>query len=206
MAALPTIPGVESSGVARHLASATGNWAARPFQRPVARAGTVAGMTDGGSSISAVRQLLATLVAAKPHGRIAELGTAFGEGARAMAAELRPDATFVTVENDPERFRVAAQKLAGTRAEMVLGDWRELMPERAPFDLIFLDAGDAAASAELAISMLAEGGILVKDDLTPGRPLDGDPVREALLNDPRLAACEIQTTPTTAAIIAVRRS
>ena len=163
-------------------------------------------MTDGGSSISAVRQLLGTLVAAKPHGRIAELGTAFGDGAYAMAAELRSDATFVTVENDPERFQAAAQKLAGTRAEMVLGDWRELMPERGPFDLIFLDAGDAGASAELAISMLADGGILVKDDLTPGRPRDGDPVREALLNDPRLVACEIQTTATTAAIIAVRRS
>jgi len=163
-------------------------------------------MTDGGSSISAVRQLLATLVAAKPRGRIAELGTAFGEGAGAMVAELAADATFVTVENDPERFQAAAQKLAGTRAEMVLGDWRELLPERGPFDLIFLDAGDAAASAALAISMLADGGILVKDDLTPGRTTEGDPVREALLNDPRLAACEIQTTETTSAIIAVRRT
>jgi predicted O-methyltransferase YrrM len=162
-------------------------------------------MTDGGSSISAVRQLLATLVAAKPRGRIVELGTAFGEGAYAMAAALPADATFITVENDPERFQAAAQKLAGTRAEMVLGDWRELIPDRGPFDLIFLDAGDAANSAELAISMLAEGGILVKDDLTPGISTDGDAVRETLLNDPRLVASEIQTTATTAAIIAVRR-
>jgi predicted O-methyltransferase YrrM len=162
-------------------------------------------MTDGGSSIGPVRQLLATLVAAKPRGRIAELGTAFGEGASAMAAELAADASLVTVENDPERFRAAAQKLAGTRVEMVLGDWRELLPERGPFDLIFLDAGDAANSAALAISMLADGGILVKDDLTPGSA-EGDPVREALLNDPRVVASEIQTTATTAAIIAVRRS
>ncbi|WP_249019498.1 O-methyltransferase [Conexibacter sp. S30A1] len=163
-------------------------------------------MTDGGSSIEAVRRLLATLVAAKPHGRIAELGTAYGEGASAMVAALPSDATFVTVENDPERFRLAAQRLAGTRAEMVLGDWRELLPERGPFDLVFLDAGDAAESAALAISMLAPGGILVKDDLTPGRTSDGDPVRQALLGDPRLLACEIQTTASTAAIVAVRRS
>jgi hypothetical protein len=53
--------------------------------------------------------------------------------------------------------------------------------------------------------MLAEGGILVKDDLTPGISTSGDPVRETLLNDPRLVASEIQTTATTAAIIAVRR-
>jgi predicted O-methyltransferase YrrM len=70
---------------------------------------------------------------------------------------------------------------------MLLGDWRELLPERGPFDLVFLDAGDAAESAELAISMLADGGILIKDDLTPGRPIEGDPVRQALLNDPRLS-------------------
>ena len=91
-----------------------------------------------------------------------------------MAAALPADATFITVENDPERFQAAAQKLAGTRAEMVLGDWRELIPDRGPFDLIFLDAGDAANSAELAISMLAEGGILVKDELTPGISTSGD--------------------------------
>ncbi len=163
-------------------------------------------MTDGGSSIEAVRRLLATLVAAKPRGRIAELGTAYGDGASAMVAALPPEATFITVENDPERFQLAAQRLAGTRAEMVLGDWRELLPERGPFDLLFLDAGDAAQSAALAISMLAPGGILVKDDLTPGRSRDGDPVREALLGNPLLVACEIQTAPAAAAIVAVRRA
>jgi hypothetical protein len=53
--------------------------------------------------------------------------------------------------------------------------------------------------------LLATGGVLVKDDLAPGRPVDGDPVREFLLRDPRLAAAEILTTPTAAAIVAVRR-
>jgi len=174
--------------------------------RTVLAAGSVSVVTGGGSSIEAVRRLLATLVAAKPRGRVVELGTAYGDGALAMVAALAADATFVTVENDPERFRLAAQRLAGTRAEMVLGDWRELIPERGPFDLVFLDAGDAAENAELAISLLAPGGILVKDDLTPGRAREGDPVREALLGDPRLVACEIQTTANTAAIVAVRRS
>lgn len=54
------------------------------------------------------------------------------------------------------------------------------------------------------VSLLAPGGILVKDDLTPG--MAGDPVREALLGDDRLAGVEILTTPTMAAIVAVRRS
>ena len=55
------------------------------------------------------------------------------------------------------------------------------------------------------IAMLAPGGVLIaKDDLTPGRPIGGDPVREALLRDERLASVEILTTPQTAAVIAVR--
>jgi hypothetical protein len=45
----------------------------------------------------------------------------------------------------------------------------------------------------------------VKDDLTPGVPVAGDSVREFLLGDPRPAAVEILTTPSTAAIVAVRR-
>jgi len=122
-----------------------------------------------------------------------------------MVAELDADSTLVTVEADPERFEVARKKLAGTRAEVILGDWREVLPELPPFDLIFLDAGDPAQAASLAVSMLARGGILVKDDLIAGRPVEGDPVREALFNDPRLVVSEIQTTPTAAAIIAVLR-
>jgi hypothetical protein len=48
--------------------------------------------------------------------------------------------------------------------------------------------------------------MIVKDDLTPGRSVAGDGVREFLLLDPRLAAAEILATPQTAVIVAVRRS
>jgi hypothetical protein len=40
--------------------------------------------------------------------------------------------------------------------------------------------------------------------MTPGRPVDGDEVRELLLRDPRLAATEILVTPEMAAIVAAR--
>lgn len=46
----------------------------------------------------------------------------------------------------------------------------------------------------------------MKDDLTPGAPVDGDDVREFLLRDPRLVAAEILVEPATAAIVAVRTS
>jgi predicted O-methyltransferase YrrM len=162
-------------------------------------------VTAGGSSIPEVQRLLATLVASKPDGRVAEMGTAFGEGARAMVGALGPDAMFVTVEPDPERYPVARDALAGTRAEVLHGRWEDLLPQRGPFDLVFFDGGTRGESIALAVSLLAPGGILVKDDLAPGAPTDGDPVREALLRDERLIGVEILTTPTMAAVLAVRR-
>jgi predicted O-methyltransferase YrrM len=132
-------------------------------------------------------------------------GTAFGAGASAIAEALSADATFVTVEPDPARYAEASAALAGTRAEVVNGRWEDVLPARGPFDLIFFDGGTRGETFELAISLLAPGGILIKDDLTPGRPVAGDPVREALLQDHRLVAVELLTTAATAAIVAVRR-
>jgi hypothetical protein len=56
-----------------------------------------------------------------------------------------------------------------------------------------------------AILALAEpGGLLVKDDMTPGRPIEGDEIREFLLRDPRLAATEFLVAPETAVIVAAK--
>jgi predicted O-methyltransferase YrrM len=159
-------------------------------------------VTAGGSSIPEVPQLVATLVASKPGGRIAEIGTAFGEGALAIVAALSGEASFVTVEVDPERADRARHALAGTPAETLVGDWRELLPPRGPFDLVFADGGVAY---DLVADLLAPGGIVVKDDLTPGRAIEGDATREALLLDERLVATELLVTPEMAAIVAVRR-
>ncbi len=40
--------------------------------------------------------------------------------------------------------------------------------------------------------------------MTPGRPIDGDEIREFLLRDSRLAATEILVSPEIAAIVAAR--
>ena len=153
-------------------------------------------MTDGGSSIPAVQGLLRTLAAGRA---VAELGTAFGEGAAAMAETAR---SVVTVELDPARAASARERLAPfSNVEVVEGHWQQLVDRH--FGLVFADSGDY--DWEQILLLLEPGGILVKDDLTPGRPVDGDPVREFLLRDPRLAAAEILTTPKTAAIVAVRR-
>jgi predicted O-methyltransferase YrrM len=127
-------------------------------------------VTAGGSSIPEVQRLLSVLAAAKPDGRIAEIGTAFGEGAAAILEALGPNAKLVTVEPDPERHAHAAN-LEDTEAELLHANWEDVLPERGPFDLIFFDGGTRADSLGLAIELLAPGGILIKDDLTPGTQL-----------------------------------
>jgi predicted O-methyltransferase YrrM len=155
-------------------------------------------VTHGGSSIPAVRALLRVLAAGRD---VAELGTAFGEGAAAIAETAR---SLVTVESDPDRAAVARERLSGLdNVELLEGDAYEQLRGRGPFGLVFADGG--VYDWEQILELLEPGGLLVKDDLTPGRAVDGDPVREFLLRDPRLAAVEILTTPNSSAIVASRR-
>jgi len=154
-------------------------------------------VTGGGSSIPAIQALLRALAVGRD---VAELGTAFGEGAAAMAEAAR---SVVTVEVDPDRAAAARERLSGLpNVEALEGDAYELLRGRGPFGLVFAD--DGAYDWEAIMALLAPGGILVKDDLTPGRPVEGDPVRQFLLRDRRLRAAEVLTTATTAAIVAVR--
>ena len=87
------------------------------------------------------------------------------------------------------------------------GDWHELMPPEAPFDLLFLDSGKQhpEIDGDDVVGLLAPGATIVMDDLTPQRRRP-DPVREFWLNHPRIAALELMTTPTTAAIVGTRSS
>ena len=57
---------------------------------------------------------------------------------------------------------------------------------------------------EAILGLVEPGGILVKDDMSPGRPVEGDEVREFLLRDPRIVSAEILATPEMAVIVSVR--
>ena len=148
-----------------------------------------------------MQRLLAVLAAGK---RCAELGTAYGEGAAAMASTA---ASLVTVERDPERLTAARERLAGLdNVELREGDWRVVLPERGPFDFLFLDSGDWKEEPyrQRALDMVAPGGLVLKDDMTPDFP-GPDPLREWFFGHPDLIATEILTTRETAAIIAAKR-
>ena len=132
---------------------------------------------------------------------VAELGTAFGEGAAAIAETAR---SLVTVESDPERAAVARERLAAfANVEALEGDATSSCADAGRSGSCSRTAASTTGSSSSTCSSPA--ALLVKDDLTPGRAIDGDPVREFLLRDPRLAAVEILTTPASAAIVAVRR-
>jgi predicted O-methyltransferase YrrM len=155
-------------------------------------------VTGGGSSLPEVQRLLAVLAAGR---RCAEVGTAFGEGAAAIASTA---ASLVTVEREADRAAIARDRLrAFANVELLVGDWRTELPRRAPFDFLFFDGGRFDEAPD-AIDLVRPGGLIVKDDLTPGRAVDGDPVRELLFRRSDVIAAEILTTPATAAIVAVR--
>jgi predicted O-methyltransferase YrrM len=153
-------------------------------------------LIGGGSSIREVQALLRVLATGRD---VAELGTAFGEGAAALAETAR---SVVSVELSPERAAAARERLTGiANVELREGDWRDELRGRGPFGLLFYDAGPPY-DVDAALALLAPGGLLVKDDLTPGR--GGPDYWRDLLRDPRVAAVEILTTPSTAAIVAAK--
>ena len=155
-----------------------------------------------------VGRLLHVLAASRGRARVAEIGTGTGVGAAWIVSALPPQTPFFTTEIDPARAAAARELFAGDENVNVLeGDWRELLPPEAPFDLVFYDATKQLRPQEdgkLVVSLLAPGGIAVLDDLTPGFA-GPDPVREFWLDQPDLAATEVLTTPESAAILAVRR-
>jgi predicted O-methyltransferase YrrM len=157
-------------------------------------------VTAGGSSIPEVQRLLAVLAAGK---RAAEIGTAYGLGAEALARTARE---VVTVEIDPERALAARARLEGLpNVELLVGDWAELLPPRGPFELLFMDGGgyklDLGAAARM-LELVAPGGLVVADDMTPG--YGPDPVRDFFFGHPQLVTVEILTTPQSVALLASR--
>jgi predicted O-methyltransferase YrrM len=172
------------------------------------------------SSIPEIGRLLAVLVSGRPEGRFAEIGTGTGVGSAWIASAMAADATLVTVELDDDRASAAGRLFSEVANVRVLhGDWHELLPREAPFDLLFFDGGgwkrpwegdDTPGESDRALELVARGGVVVIDDLTPQSLMPekwakADLVRDYWLDDKRFIATEILTTQETAAIISVRR-
>jgi predicted O-methyltransferase YrrM len=144
--------------------------------------------------------LLQVLAGQRGRTRVAEIGTGCGVGSAWILSALDPDVAFVTVELDARRAAEAADLLSGDpNAAVLQGDWQEVLPGEAPFDLLFADGGRSKYHEEL-LGLLAPGGTLVLDDLTPG--YEGhDPVRQLWLSHSRLLAAELRISAREAVIV-----
>jgi predicted O-methyltransferase YrrM len=154
-----------------------------------------------------VGRLLHVLAAQRGRLRAGEIGTGTGVGAAWLVSALPPEVPFVTVELDDGRAAAAAELFRDDEHVRVLrGDWHEVMPAEAPFDLLFYGGGGKQrpeVDGDQVVGLLAPGGTVVMDDLTPGRAADGDPVRTFWLGHPDLAAVELTVSPAMAVIVAV---
>ena len=145
-------------------------------------------------------RLLQVLAGQRGRTRVAEIGTDCGVGSAWILSALDPEIPFVTVELDAQRAAEAAELLAGDENATVLqGDWQDALPREAPFDLLFADGGKSKYHEKL-LGLLAPGGTLVMDDLTPGYA-GPDPIRELWLGHPRLIAAELRISPREAVIV-----
>ncbi|RKE22276.1 O-methyltransferase [Streptomyces sp. TLI_171] len=161
----------------------------------------------------ATGELLRALAAARPGGRVLELGTGAGASASWLLSGMDADATLLSVEQDAAVAAVAAKHLGGDpRVELVVGDGAELIDRLAgqAFDLVFADTWPGKFHhLDQALDLLAPGGTYLVDDLFPQPTWPADhgrsvvELRERLRADPRLHVAELDCS--TGLLLAVRR-
>jgi predicted O-methyltransferase YrrM len=164
-------------------------------------------MDFDGSCAPEVGRLLETLAGGVRSGVIGEIGSGCGVGTSWMAGALRPGVSIITVENHPERAEAVTELFfEHPKVRTIIGDWHVLLTN-APFAMLFADGANAKAQEpEAVLNAVVPGGLIVLDDLTPGGmgPGEVDPVREFWLNDDRVYAVELMTSPASAVILATR--
>jgi len=127
--------------------------------------------------------------------RIGELGTGAGIGTAWMVSTMPAECTLVTAEIDEQRAAIARELFAhDPRVTVITGDAFPAISLGGPYDLLFSDGGGGQADL---VDLLAVGGRVVMDDVTPVAllPADspyrtGDAKREFFAS-PRLASAEV---------------
>ena len=137
--------------------------------------------------------------------RVAEIGTGTGVGTAWLASALPPGTPLFTTESEAVLAQAAAAIFADDPdVHVLVGDWREVLPSRAPFDLIFVDGGRAKDDPDAVLGLAAPGATLVMDDFSADWQ-GPDARRERWLSHPRVAVVELGTGGTGRALVAVVR-
>jgi predicted O-methyltransferase YrrM len=142
--------------------------------------------------------LLRTLAAAKPGGRILEVGAGVGVGTAWLLAGMGDGTTLVTLEIDEEAADIVGRLFtAEPQVEVVHTDataWLETYTG-PPFDLVFVDTTVTKFDRrDLLLRHMAPGALLVGDDLVPGptwspqHPARVDRFLDEITREPELLA------------------
>ncbi len=154
-------------------------------------------------------RLLQTLAASRPGGVIGEIGAGCGVGTAWLLGGAPADVRLVTVEREADRAAAVAQLfVADPRVTVLSGDW-ELIAEHAPFDLLFVDAAAPKHRyPERIPPLVAPGGMVVLDDLTPlPKGVEThDPLRSFWYGLSGWVVAEVQVGPQEAMLLAVCRA
>lgn len=115
--------------------------------------------------------LLRLLAAAKPGGRLLELGAGTGLATACLLAGMDAGATLISLDNDADAQAVARDVLGDDpRVTFVLDDAMDHVRTQHPgsLDLIFADAWPGKYDGlDETLALLAPGGLYVVDDMLP---------------------------------------
>jgi predicted O-methyltransferase YrrM len=115
--------------------------------------------------------LLRALAASKPGGRFLELGTGTGVGTAWLLAGMDAGSRLTSVDSDPKVLGIARRHLGrDPRVAFHLADGAAFLERsaRERFDLIYADTWPGKFThLDLALSLVAVGGIYFIDDLLP---------------------------------------
>jgi predicted O-methyltransferase YrrM len=133
------------------------------------------------SSIPEVGRLLHVLAGQRGRNRAAEIGAGCGYGAAWIVSALDPAVPFFTVELDPRRAEAVTELfVADANVHVLQGDWHELMPAEAPFDLLFYDGGGKQHPARSACPrQRTSGGGLGEPGGSPDCASSGSAIRSS---------------------------
>ncbi|WP_340608204.1 O-methyltransferase [Xenorhabdus bharatensis] len=157
-------------------------------------------------------QFLMMMVQISGAKRILEIGTLGGYSAQYMARALPDDGLLITLEKNPKMVQIAQRNIELAqlthKIEVIEGDANETLPtlsERAPFDLIFIDADKRSSQIYLdwAIKLGRPGSIIIMDNVVRGgavvheqRDEFAEGIHQTLdkiLNRPEITATALQT-------------
>jgi len=116
-------------------------------------------------------QLLKTLAASKPNGRLLEVGTGTGLSTAWLLMGMDHQSTLISLDSDSEVQQIARNHLGqDPRVDFICTDGELWLNDNQDqtFDMIFADAWPGKfAQLDKALNLLALGGIYIIDDLLP---------------------------------------